>query len=89
MTPWPILNTLVSADHVTGWLAVVLLPIVLLWLVARYGDRLAGAMNLWMLAWDRRAARKAALSGKTVQERKLGLAVLDCLQLESAAHAAR
>lgn len=56
---------------------------IVLWLIGlmmRYLDRLANAVNLWKLAEDRQAARKAALTATKAADRRQALAVLDSLQ---------
>jgi hypothetical protein len=70
---------LLAAGHVTGWSMTVGALAVLAGLIVRHADRLADALNQWMMAWGRRAARRIALTGKTPQEREHGLAVLDRL----------
>jgi hypothetical protein len=75
--------------RLTGWMLVLVLVAVIAWLFVRHVDRLAIAADRWMLAWDRRAARKAVLAAKALKERELALTVPDQLQRETPAERPR
>jgi hypothetical protein len=66
----------------TGWMLAIVLVAVIAWLFVRHVDRLAIAADRWMLTWDRRAARTAALAAKAPKEREHALTVPDQLQRE-------
>lgn len=78
-----VLQALIQSGPLDWWLVASLLLVMVVWLLVRFADRLAIAVERWMLACDRRAARKAALGAKTDQERGNALAVLDRLQQHS------
>lgn len=81
--PWSLLRALIDTTRPTWRLVLVVVLLVLIWLALRQADRIASAVNLWMLAKDRQAACEEALHGKTLRQREQGLAVLDCLKAES------
>jgi small-conductance mechanosensitive channel len=81
-----VLQALIDDARPTGWMLVLVLVVVIVWLFVRHVDRLAIAADCWMLAWDRRAARKAALTAKDPEEREHALAVLDQLQQQRQAN---
>lgn len=78
--PGSVLRALIDAAQPTGWALAIALVIMGLGLVVKNADRLANAVDRWMLACDRRAARKAALIAKGPKQREHALAVLDRLQ---------
>jgi DNA-nicking Smr family endonuclease len=77
-----VLRALIDAAQPAGWALAIALVITGIGLVVKNADRLANAVDRWMLACDRRAARKAALAAKGSKGREHALAVLDRLQQE-------
>lgn len=53
--------------------------VLVVWSLVQYSDRVAIALDRLLLALDRRAARKAALTAQTEEDRKHALDVLDSL----------
>ncbi|WP_236794006.1 hypothetical protein [Amycolatopsis sp. GM8] len=80
--PGSVLRALIDAAQPAGWALAIALVITGIGLVVKNADRLANAVDRWMLACDRRAVRKAALTAKGPKEREHALAVLDQLQQE-------
>jgi hypothetical protein len=75
-----VLRALIDAAQPAGWALAIALVITGVGLVVKYAERVASAVDCWMLACDRRAARKASLAAKTSKERQHALAVLELLE---------
>jgi hypothetical protein len=77
---WRFAQQLVESGPLRWWLVAFLLLGMVIWVVARYADKLANAVDRVMLAFDRRAARKAALAASTTEQYERARTVLDSLK---------
>jgi hypothetical protein len=78
--PGSVLRALIDAAQPAGWVLAISLFITAIGLIVKNADRLANAADRWMLACDRRAARRASLAAKTPKDREHSLAVLKLLE---------